>query len=352
MTPPHRTNPLILVGLPVLAVALAGLALYVALVRAPSQAAQAEQQELLLKLTGLSTQVVNKLDAKFTDADGDLLADPPTDPAQLIDPPTLFFSYVAADEPEIYQAAFKEYCEGLAKATGKKVEYVLFRSADEELKAMRDGQLHVAGFNTGNVPKAVNTVGFHPFAVAATAEGNGLIRSVLVAGAGTDIKSLADLRGKEITLTDSGSNSGYRVPLVMLKNAGLLPIRDYNIRYSGGHNESIEQLASGQAAVAAVASDLLDRAAARGTLPKSKLVELASSETFPGASIGVVHTLKPELAAKIREFTLSFAFAGTGLEKELGAGGAAKFAPVNYKDAYALVRRIDDDTGVIHKLEK
>lgn len=64
------------------------------------------------------------LDTRFTDANGDLVTDLPTDPAQLIDPDVLVFSTLGSDidrETEIW----KDFTDHLAKTTGKKVEHVL-----------------------------------------------------------------------------------------------------------------------------------------------------------------------------------------------------------------------------------
>jgi phosphonate transport system substrate-binding protein len=42
------------------------------------------------------------LDARYTDADGDLVADIPTDPADQIDPDTLIFAYTPDEDPAVY----------------------------------------------------------------------------------------------------------------------------------------------------------------------------------------------------------------------------------------------------------
>lgn len=346
------TNPLLLIGLPALAVVIAGFALYFALVRVPAQADLKAQQDLVLRLTGVTQAVSNHLDPAYVDADGDLLADLPTEPAKILDPDVLRISYIATDEPETYQTAFKELCDAIAKATGKKVEYVLLRSSTEELKALRDGQIQIAGFNTGNVPRAVNVAGFIPVAATADSAGNPLIRSIIIAAAGSRIMSVSDIKGRDFLLTDAGSNSGYRAPLSLLKEHGLLPVRDYGMRYSGSHEASIEAIAAGTADAAAVASDILARELATGAIKKEAFRILLESNTFPAGTIGYAYNLKPELAAKIRDAILSFSWSGTGLEKTLGPGGSAKFVPIKFKDDFALVRRIDDDTGNSHKLDQ
>src|SRR5687768_3497864 len=64
----------------------------------PARQHQKLAEDTLLRTAGLdNAPVTNKLDAKFVDADGDLVADPPKDVAQLIDPQTLVFCYVPSD---------------------------------------------------------------------------------------------------------------------------------------------------------------------------------------------------------------------------------------------------------------
>ena len=43
-----------------------------------------------------------------------------------------------------------------------------------------------------------------------------------------------------------------------------------------------------------------------------------------------------------------FKWEGTGLEKEFGATEVTAFVPVNYKDDWSLIRRIDDAMGTMH----
>ena len=48
----------------------------------------------------------------FPDTDNDLVADPPTDPAKLIKPDTLVFSYVATEEEGPSDETWKELLRG------------------------------------------------------------------------------------------------------------------------------------------------------------------------------------------------------------------------------------------------
>jgi len=134
----RRHTPLLLVlaiGLPVAAITAA---LWMMWVNIPRQQNQSMNEQLLLRTVGLAAPVSNRLDGRYTDADEDLVADGPAEPARQIDPDPLVFSYVAVEDPTQYREAFKELMDHLAKVTGKRVEYLMATSIEEQLVALRD----------------------------------------------------------------------------------------------------------------------------------------------------------------------------------------------------------------------
>lgn len=314
----------------------------------------AEQDELFRRMTGLENPAArNALDPRYTDADGDLVADSPTDASRQIDPPTLKFSYVAVEDDAEFKAAFTDLLAAISKATGKPVEYVSYSSVDEELRAIRDGQLHIAGLNTGGVPIGVCTAGFVPVSQFGDADGNAGYHLAIIARPDSPANKLTDIRGRELTLTEPNSNSGYKAPLVRLRENGLLPPADYLIRYSQGHSQSIAGIKNKRFEIAAVAGDVLKREQAEGRISASDYkVIYTSDETFPGAAVGYTSILKPDLAAKIKQVLLTFDWKGTGLEKSFAAEGKAKFVPVDYRKQWDFVRRIDDSYGFNYVLRE
>ena len=112
-----------------------------------------------------------ELDKAYCDRNGDLTADAPTDPKQLVNPPTLIFAYTPVEDPAVYTKVWDGFIKHLEKATGKKVLFFPVQSNAAEIEAMRSGRLHIAGFNTGSNPIAVNCAGFVPFAIMAGKDG-------------------------------------------------------------------------------------------------------------------------------------------------------------------------------------
>ncbi|MDM7458065.1 MAG: phosphate/phosphite/phosphonate ABC transporter substrate-binding protein, partial [Paracoccus sp. (in: a-proteobacteria)] len=59
-----------------------------------------------LALPATAAMAEFKLDERYTDADGDMVADIPTDPAELVDPAQLIFAYTPVEDPSVYAEAW------------------------------------------------------------------------------------------------------------------------------------------------------------------------------------------------------------------------------------------------------
>lgn len=289
------------------------------------------------------------LDSRYTDANGDMVADAPTDPKQFIDPPTLIFAYTPVEDPEVYRKVWDEFLAHMTKVTGKRVVFFPVQSNAAQIEAMRAGRLHVAGFNTGSNPLAVNCAGFVPFAMmASTKDEFGYEMEIIVQAAGP-IQKVEDLRGKTVAFTDPNSNSGFKAPSALLKSQyGLEAERDFKAAFSGKHDNSVIGVANKDYDAAAIANSVMVRMVARKVVDGAKLRSIYKSQTFPTTGYGHVYNLKPELAAKVREAFFTFDWQGSGLLKEFQKSSPPqeKFLPITYAKHWAVVRDIDTAMNV------
>ena len=317
------------------------------------QSKPADNSSATLRMVGLDEPVHNRLSADYADADGDLVADAPTDPQAWLEPDPLMFSYIASEEEnEAMEQTWSDFTAHLEQATGRSASYQSLPDPQAQLRALKEGRLHVTGFNAGNVPLAVNASGFIPICGLGAQDDTVEYTMQLIVPSDSPIQTVADLGGHTLALTRIGSNSGFKAPLVILmQDFGLQVERDFYIQLSRGHDASIEGVAEGRYEAAAVASDLLQRAFEQGRIPRDAVRVIYSSERFVPSAFGYTHRLEPSLAKRVRDAFLSFDWAGTALAEEFGASGADRFLPIHYKDEFALVRRIDDAIGFKHSLE-
>ena len=157
------------------------------------------------------------LDKAYCDRDGDLVADTPTDPKQLVNPSTLIFAYTPVEDPAVYTKVWDGFIKHMEKVTGKKVVFFPVQSNAAEIEAMRSGRLHIAGFNTGSNPIAVNCAGFVPFAIMAGKDGTFGYEMEIIVPADSAIKTPADIKGKKLAFTAPTSNSGFKAPSALLE---------------------------------------------------------------------------------------------------------------------------------------
>jgi phosphonate transport system substrate-binding protein len=292
-----------------------------------------------------------KLDPRFTDANGDMVADAPADAAKQIDPDTLVFAYTPVEDPAVYAKVWAEFLDHLAKTTGKKVQFFPVQSNAAQLEAMRAGRLHVAGFNTGSNPIAVACSGFVPFTMMAAKDGAYGYEMEIITYPGSGIAKVEDIKGKKMAFTSETSNSGYKAPSALLKSQfGMEAGKDFEPVFSGKHDNSIIGVANKDYPAAAIANSVMKRMIARGVIKPEQVVTIYKSQTFPTTGYGYVYNLKPELAEKVKQAFFTFDWEGTALQKEFKSAEPPqeKFIPITFKDTWAVVRQIDDAMGVAY----
>jgi phosphonate transport system substrate-binding protein len=324
----------------VLPVALVGLIAYWWSSTLESKA----RSELAANVVGrmfVAEPLPTKSGLEFPDEDHDLVADTPTDPAKLINPNELVFSYVATEDKGVPDDAWKELAAAIEAKIGKKVKVARYTKVEDQIADLKKGSLQIVGLNTGLVPSAVEHAGFVPFCALGKADGSFGYTMQFLVPAGSPIKNLAQIKGHKVTFTRLDSNSGCKAPLVLLKENNLMPERDYQVGFSLGHEDSIKRVAGKELEVVPVASDILARMVENKDVDPAAFVSIYTSERFPPATIGYAYNLTPQLRDGIRETLLNFNWKGTGLEKQFGPEGKEKFVPVNYKDDWANTRRID-----------
>lgn len=287
------------------------------------------------------------LDPRFCDDNGDLVADTPTDASQLLDPDTLIFSYTPVEDPSVYENVFAEFMDYLSEKTGKEVKWYGAESYAAQVEAMRSGRLHVAGISTGPTVFGVNLAGYVPMSIMCKGDGTFGYKLQLITQKDSDIMKVSDLKGKKVAHVTPSSNSGNQAPRALFKDMGVVPDQDYEVIYSGKHDNSIMGVANRDYDAAPIASSVLDRMASKGVVNKDDLRIIWESQPFPTTSYGYAHNLNPDLQNKISEAFLTFDWKGTGLANEFGKQ-ADKFCPITFKEQWQPIRVIQKENGTVY----
>lgn len=290
----------------------------------------------------LAASNAQAMDPRFTDGDGDMVADIPKDSKEWVNPDTLVFAYTPVEDPAVYAKVWDGFIKHMEKVTGKTVQFFPVQSNAAQLEAMRAGRLHVAGFNTGSNPLAVNCAGFRPFAMMARADDTFGYEMEIITHPGSGINKIEDIRGKKMAFTSQTSNSGFKAPSALLAaEYGLAAEKDYEPVFSGKHDNSILGVANKDYPAAAIANSVLKRMISRDVVKSEQIVTIYTSQTFPTTGYGVVYNLHPELQEKVKEAFFTFPWEGSALKEEFKNSGEAKFIPITYQKHWEVVRTID-----------
>ncbi|WP_227272134.1 phosphate/phosphite/phosphonate ABC transporter substrate-binding protein [Roseobacter weihaiensis] len=290
------------------------------------------------------------LDDRYCDVDGDLIADIPTDAADQIDPDTLIFAYTPVEDPAVYETAWADFLAHLEEATGKDVVFFPVQNNAAQIEAMRSGRLHIAGFNTGSNPLAVNCAGFRPFTIMAGEDGSFGYEMEILTHPGSGIENIEDIKGGQMAFTSETSNSGFKAPSAILASEfNMKAGEDFEPVFSGKHDNSILGVANKDYPAAAIANSVLARMLEREVVSEDQLISIYKSQTFPTTGYGTAHNLTPELQQKIRDAFFSFEWEGTSLQEEFGKNGEAQFLEMTYQDFWSVIRTIDEANGVSYE---
>lgn len=279
------------------------------------------------------------LDKKlYCDENRDLLADTPSQGFQLQDPDTLVFSYASVEASSTNEKAFADLMAHLSKKTSKKVRWTAAKSDAEQIKAMRAGEVHLAGVSPGPTVYAVNLAGYVPIAVMCRANGTFGYQVQLITRNDSGIASTSDLDGRKIAYVSALSNSGG------------LTAPGSEVVYSGTQGESIDGVLDGKFAAAAVNSNILARVQTQGGDAEKDLRIIWKSQPYPPTSFGFAHNLTPNLQRMVHDALLTFDWKGTGLASEFGAQ-ADEFCTISYQDTWEPIRLMQKENGVTYDVK-
>ena len=314
--------------------------------------------EGLERKIGISNPIQNRLADRFDDAHGNLVADPPKNPKDFLDPAGLTFSYIPGEHPENQKKIWRKWCDDLAKATGKRVEYLPIAKVEDQLNALKEGRLHVAGLNTGAVPTAVDDCGFVPLCTLGRDDNSFGYSMLLIVPAKSPIENPTDPTRADDRLQRSGFElRPQALPIVALLNEfDLRPTRDYDWHFTYEHENAnppggSRKVHGRRSGKRPNGGPHQERREDQGSgCPRHLQVALLSRRRLSAASI----ISSPELVAKIK----SVALLALRLERGSWSDGASgrrrgnairsRFPTVKHS---APVRQIDDTMGVQHRVE-
>jgi len=321
----------------------------------PLEVLQVDTAEMLDRNWGYgqgSTRELKNLPELKEPAYGDPPKSVPDSEGEIISPDTLLVSIMPTVDGAAYPDTFLPIAQNIESETDVTVEYQVLNSVAAMIEAMRSEQIHLGHFNGGAVPFAVNISSGRPLAMGLFGEGQGSVdpwgyRMYTVTQIDNeDINAVEDLEGKTVAHTDQNSNSGHLAPQVFIPEAGgIAPGEDYEIKFSGGHDNSLRAIPLGDYDAANIASPVVNRMVDAGEIEYSDYKVIYASKLMPTLGTPAVyrHNLDPDIVEGVKRAYLEYDYADTTIEEEMGINYFIEFP--DYATVADVFLKIHKQTG-------
>jgi phosphonate transport system substrate-binding protein len=147
---------------------------------------------------------------------------------------------------------FTPLAQYLERTLGVKVEFTPVTDYPAAVEALVNKRVDLVWFGGFTHVQAQLRSGGRIIPIAQREEDT-QFRSVFIAKTDSGIKTLADMRGRQVSFGSPSSTSGHLMPRSNLLDAGINPERDFRrIAYSGAHDATIASVVSGKVDAAAL----------------------------------------------------------------------------------------------------
>jgi phosphonate transport system substrate-binding protein len=160
---------------------------------------------------------------------------------------------------------------------GQPVNLIIPTNYNATVEALGNGSLDFAYLGALTYVKAHAQYGVIPL-VQRTSDLE--FHSLFITGAGSNIHSLADLKGKSFAFGDINSTSGHLIPYMEMREAGINVDEQLKFRYSGSHPATAKAVESGGADAGALDETVYNSMIAEGKLDKTKVRVFYTSKPF------------------------------------------------------------------------
>jgi phosphonate transport system substrate-binding protein len=208
------------------------------------------------------------------------------------------------------------------RARGLDFDYVLFSNYEKQVEAHVMGQLHVAW----NSPlawlqseRAAKALGRRAEAIVMRDTDIDLT-SIVLAGADSGIRKLADLKGKKVAVGASDSPQAKLIPLNFLAEQGLRPDVDFTVivfdklvgkhgDHIGGERDAVRALMNGAADAACILDGNRLAFTREGTISASSTRVVAQTPPFDHCNFTVLDGAPAEKIARFRDLLMQMSYA-------------------------------------------
>jgi phosphonate transport system substrate-binding protein len=222
----------------------------------------------------------------------------------------------------------------LERTTGTKVDFVPVNDYPAAVEALVNKQVDLVWFGGFTYIQSQIRSGGKIIPIAQREEDT-KFRSVFITQTNSGIKSLADLKGKQVSFGSQSSTSGHLMPRSYLLEAGIDPDKDFKrVAYSGAHDATIASVVSGRVDAAALDITVWRKFVAENKVDTSKVDVFFTTPSYFNYNWSVHADMPAAQREKITAALLNLSLNNPEGNEILTLNRATKYIPTkpeNYK---------------------
>ncbi|WP_066270586.1 putative selenate ABC transporter substrate-binding protein [Hydrogenophaga palleronii] len=229
----------------------------------------------------------------------------------------------------------------LERTLGTKVEFVPVSDYPAAVEALVNKQVDMVWFGGFTFVQAKLRSG-DKIVPLVQREEDTQFRSVFITQKDSGIKTLADLKGKQVSFGSASSTSGHLMPRSFLLEAGIEPERDFRrVAFSGAHDATIASVVSGRVDAAALDITVWRKFVADNKVDTNKVDVFYTTPPYFNYNYSVHADMPAAQREKVTQALLALNTDNAEGKEVLGLARATRFVPTkpeNYKGLEAAGR--------------
>ena len=175
------------------------------------------------------------------------------------------------------------------------------QSYNAVVEGMVNGKVDVAWFGAVTYHQAKKRGAAQLLAVGVS-KGESVYFAGIFVRTSSELKTIADLKGKSVAFGDINSTSSFNFPVAMIAGGGLDPVQDLgSIFMTGSHANALSALAANKVDAACASYASFEKAVGNGQIKPGEIVPLAKSDPIPYPPMAMHVQLADGVKAKLRE---------------------------------------------------